>query len=500
MYHPSQQAPELTQLACLPLAKFSHTTTSIGHNGPLNWTHIIGNGDIVGRIESHTVSGSTPARVLLKVFRDYELLEEVDLTYHSQEAAKSALSGQSGQAKPVFAVIVKLPCLAVKYPKDNICIRRFQIKFSSDRDYYSTLVILSNIKCPFSESHVGSLPPARRPSQWRSGSVASAPAPPQMFPSVPDAPGIPTLNNMFLPSQSSPTIDLNPSARSSTTGPFQRPASSSTTHTLTDLVPTNNGQALVPSSTVPSSRPSTAFHDAQTLDEVLPPRRALPFAKPAAKKPRTAEKQTNNASRPSESGPEKTQTSIRDHYDSTPFKAINDTNNASRIKRSLTSFPQQSTNSEPANHPPSQQNTQASTNIPMPIPIQPVPPPRTLYQQGPSYDNTASRPHSHTNISRNTLPANIPSQSEQQQQCNALPMNVSPLPPQPQPQFQQQLQQQQSRQPDPIADLTSYISDSKAERIARLETWICSQIQNDDFISLAEDVEGLWQRFAFGKW
>lgn len=199
-------------------------------------------------------------------------------------------------------------------------------------------------------------------------------------------------------------------------------------------------------------------------------------------------------------GPEKTQTSIRDHYDSTPFKAINDTNNASRIKRSLTSFPQQSTNSEPANHPPSQQNTQASTNIPMPIPIQPVPPPRTLYQQGPSYDNTASRPHSHTNISRNTLPANIPSQSEQQQQCNALPMNVSPLPPQPQPQFQQQLQQQQSRQPDPIADLTSYISDSKAERIARLETWICSQIQNDDFISLAEDVEGLWQRFAFGKW
>ena len=84
-------------------------------------------------------------------------------------------------------------------------------------------------------------------------------------------------------------------------------------------------------------------------------------------------------------------------------------------------------------------------------------------------------------------------------------MNVSPLQPQPQPQLQQQLQQQQQqqqqqpRQPDPIADLTSYTSDPKAERLARLETWICSQIQNDDFISLAEDVEGLWQRFAFGK-
>ena len=74
MYHPSQQPPEPTQLACLPLAKFSHTTTSIGHNGPLNWSHIMGNGDIVGRIESHAAPGLTPARVLLKVFRDYELL------------------------------------------------------------------------------------------------------------------------------------------------------------------------------------------------------------------------------------------------------------------------------------------------------------------------------------------------------------------------------------------------------------------------------------------
>lgn len=71
----------------------------------------------------HCVSGLTPARVLLKVFRDYELLEEVDLTYHTREAANFALSGQNSQMKPTFAVIVKLPCLAVKYPKDGICVR-----------------------------------------------------------------------------------------------------------------------------------------------------------------------------------------------------------------------------------------------------------------------------------------------------------------------------------------------------------------------------------------
>lgn len=136
----------------------------------------------------------------------------------------------------------------------------------------------------------------------------------------------------------------------------------------------------------------------------------------------------------------------------------------------------------------------------MHIPIQPASPTTTLYQQEPSYNNTTSRPQNHTDISRNTLPMNMPPQLQQQQHRNAIPMNMDPslqLQPQPQPQFQ--LQPQQPRHPDPIADLASYISDPKTERIARLGNWICSQIQNDDFISLAEDVEGLWQRFAFGR-
>ena len=45
-----------------------------------------------------------------------------------------------------------------------------------------------------------------------------------------------------------------------------------------------------------SSRPPTAFHDAQALDQLLPPKRDLPFSKPAAKKPRTSRKQTNKTS------------------------------------------------------------------------------------------------------------------------------------------------------------------------------------------------------------
>ena len=76
MYRPSQQQqkPHEPQLARLSLAKFSHTTTSVNHKGRLNWSHIIGNGDLICILENHPAFFSLPARVLLKVFRDYELL------------------------------------------------------------------------------------------------------------------------------------------------------------------------------------------------------------------------------------------------------------------------------------------------------------------------------------------------------------------------------------------------------------------------------------------
>lgn len=61
-------------------------------------------------------------------------------------------------------------------------IRRFQLKFSSDRDYYTALAILSEINCPFTESTAGSslqssLRPLSSSSQLRpaSASVASVP-------------------------------------------------------------------------------------------------------------------------------------------------------------------------------------------------------------------------------------------------------------------------------------------------------------------------------------
>ena len=123
--YPSQSG----QLARVPLAKFSHTTTLNNNHGPLNWSHLFGNGDMSAVLERQAAS-----RVVLKVFQGHDLLvttsstsihqdtnmaqEEVDLTYHTQEAARQT----GNQIKPTFAVIVKSPCLAVKYPKGGNCV------------------------------------------------------------------------------------------------------------------------------------------------------------------------------------------------------------------------------------------------------------------------------------------------------------------------------------------------------------------------------------------
>lgn len=63
----------------------------------------------------------------------------------------------------------------------------------------------------------------------------------------------------------------------------------------------------------------------------------------------------------------------------------------------------------------------------------------------------------------------------------------------------QQSHPQPQQQSNIIPDFTSYISAPTTERIARLENWICEHIQDDDFLRLCQDVEGVWKRVAFGS-
>lgn len=47
-------------------------------------------------------------------------------------------------------------------------------------------------------------------------------------------------------------------------------------------------------------------------------------------------------------------------------------------------------------------------------------------------------------------------------------------------------------------ELSQYVKSPTAERTAFLENWMCELIQDDNFVTLCEDVEATWRRFAFG--
>lgn len=68
------QRPFCTQLGHLPLAKFSHTTTSLKHKGPFNWSHIPGEGTMIGIFEKVSTSSSTATRLLLKIAHNNHVL------------------------------------------------------------------------------------------------------------------------------------------------------------------------------------------------------------------------------------------------------------------------------------------------------------------------------------------------------------------------------------------------------------------------------------------
>lgn len=70
MFHHLRQPEQPIELARLFLAKFSHTATSTGHRGPLNWNHLIGSGEIIGVFEKLTVSNN----VSLKVFHNTDII------------------------------------------------------------------------------------------------------------------------------------------------------------------------------------------------------------------------------------------------------------------------------------------------------------------------------------------------------------------------------------------------------------------------------------------
>lgn len=100
---PKQQIA--SQVARLPLAKFSHTTTSIDHSGPLSWIHINGHGGLVCLLDKFSGSPSTPSRLILRVLNNHGILVcSLPITYqlnsHAEIQSRSNLTWSTSYEFP----------------------------------------------------------------------------------------------------------------------------------------------------------------------------------------------------------------------------------------------------------------------------------------------------------------------------------------------------------------------------------------------------------------
>ncbi|OQD74019.1 hypothetical protein PENDEC_c012G06772 [Penicillium decumbens] len=429
-----------SQVARLPLAKFSHTTTSIDHSGPLSWIHVNGHGDLVCQLERFSGSSSTPSRLMLRVMNNHGILEQLDLEHFIRiSSIQSQPASNQSVSKPPFAVVVKSPCLAVKYPQNQTHTRRFQLKFSQDRDYYTALAILSEINCPLTEGNASTQTLQRPPSTC---SWTSVPSVQLSTVASKDA------NNAMTPDSNAP-VPFHTMARYEPG--LQRHSSQTTDATSVQHSIRQVAESQRLEQERPNRQPATApaYHDEGQLNRMLPPRRQLPFSKPNKRKARV------------DSSNEKASEQI------IPQSSAEQPNNANNAPSRHDSYIPDSqpesqslvlTQPDPARESPEPQSTQ-------PIPAAIEQPPRIRVQIR-SRENPRADPTRDTEL--------VPTQEY-----------IPDIPACPSMFVENQLEQ--------------YVSSPSAERIAFLENWMCELIDDDKFLTLCQDVEGTWRRFAFGQ-
>lgn len=491
MHAISSKSSESSQIARLTLAKFSHTTTSINHSGPFSWTHIIGNGEITAVFERFPMLASGATQTLLKVFQGYNLLEEIDLSYYSREATSQFL----GNTKSHFAVVVKLPCLAVKYTTAGPYIRRFQIKFSSDGDFYTALAILSDIKCPFSEPNGTSSRPTSRlaSSAWHLGRAPSSMITRGSFPAS---------SSVSDPSDKSA---FPPSDRASVTGtdatglPSFPSGTGHLSQNNTNIIPGSNPgnrnatieqdhftseSGTIQSSSNTGSRPSTAAtgcHDIQVLNQLLPPRRELPFSKPAPKRSVEAGNPSDTTPKRPVIHPETSKTAkTRNPRQRKATRTRTTKTTGKPLPEATTMIADQGRQDSLSLSQPNRSNERIS-----PSPSQM----KTTRNHEPETQRPAIliAQNSDNNFPCNSTDNQGGGRSVQTQNDTTMdPHSIQP-----------RLGLPSDRMT--TADLSAYLAAPASERAALVESWVCQQLEDDTFLQLCLDVEGVWKRIALGR-
>ncbi|OQD83435.1 hypothetical protein PENANT_c016G10619 [Penicillium antarcticum] len=453
----------ISQVLRLAIAKFSHTTTAIDHIGPLTWNHVSGNEDLVCIFEKIHNGDSVPIRLIQRVIRGNVILEEVNLTNLVQMAALRAKSDMNGSLpKFPFAAVVKLPCLAIKYPDGGNHIRRFQIKFTTEGDYNTALAILGEIGCLLTEGNTPVPRPTPSVSSWTSGHLSHAPT--IMNPST-------SIRSIGAPFHhigtygSERTTPLRASSPASTVsyapcrfGPrqptFNRPTQNIEPPVMAPFQSTHIPHAQYQEPEPSSSQLSivSAIHNLDQLNQMLPPKRDLPFQKPPTKKPRSASVTRATENKPQPADLAKSQEQFRHSLHAVM---------QSEPSALDTGLP------ESQIQPPSQQapySEASQTSL--------------ADEDFVSQDIPSTRAIKHSAQKRSIQ---IASQADTNNVVNDTdaPAHTVPV-----------------MTEDHLAQ---YLAAPTPERVAFLENWMCGLIEDDRFMTLCQDVEGTWRRFAFGK-
>ncbi|KAJ5196115.1 hypothetical protein N7449_006594 [Penicillium cf. viridicatum] len=468
------QPPIPPQVLRLPIAKFSHTTTAIDHVGPLTWNHVPGNGDLACIFEKFLDSGSMPSRMIQKVVRGDGILEQLDLIFFTR------MAGMQAQLIPPprshFAVVVKSPCLAVKYPHGETHIRRFQIKFTTERDYFVALTLLGEINCPLTEGKIPVPAIQRFPSvsSWTSGQLSSIASRTtntaststggngvHFYPTGTLGSGRTTPIRASSPAStiSHPTSRLGPAPAFNPPCFGMEPVDLSQPPHASALPHTLNKESDPPSSQLSTI---SAIHDVDQLNQMLPPKRDLPFSKPTTRKPQaarltqTAQKHPQSAPSPSSQHNEPTKNPQPD-----PQPLVVEPNTYYALPDSDSQLLSQTSACPEASQP--------LLLYEEPTASQKTPPVCESTEQTPQVPCVQSTSHTQDSLTNSNSKDNPVSKPN-------------------------------NKAPGPTEDhLAQYLSSPTAERIAFLENWMCELIDDDSFMTLCEDVDGTWRRFAFGQ-
>ncbi|OAT08404.1 hypothetical protein BDBG_04355 [Blastomyces gilchristii SLH14081] len=528
----------------IPILKFSYSTTSADRASPLGWTHLSSSGDlavIFDHILPHETSSSfSQGDQHLRVLRGSDLLEQLNLNSLAREAAAGSSHSLMQTAKSPVAIIVKSPCLAVRYPMRNDQTRRFQIKFPSDADYSHAVSVLSQLGCPI--THSAAVPPHQASSNRPFSSSSQTPSLLQvgkgehtMSPAISNRPTVdqhrvlPWSPSLTEPSTSGSCIS---SFNNNSTNPSSSEEARGRPHTSALSIPQTGTPGIttarlhnlatdVPSATLfhpmhrhmsplssnsagtrqtsdwsSKERPAAApvMPDVESLSLILPPKRELPFAKPGrkagSKQPsRSRPPSGKQASKPTQSCGSSSSIFISQSRASTSNTTNENPPSVTKQGGGEATITTEAVNSSYANP-----NPRFRRHLPQEILLPDthnvgsksidiaVAESSTLFANSVSlaYPNDGNNASSTKSLTTAAISAN-PQASAERAVGGLIPLtsreNISEI---------------------SQSDLSAYLSTPNSERTALVESWVCSQLESDAFLALCQDVEGVWGRIAFG--